>query len=109
MMSLTTVLQVSRKDLYISDLMSEPLGCGCGVGFDFLGGIGASPLGVPDWWSGGAVATLARGPVSRLGGVVWGLKRLKRLKNMKRLDLKMLILKSLRRRTLKVIRTISGL
>ncbi len=45
----------------------------------------ASPLGVPDWWSGGAVATLARGPVYRLGGVVWGLKRLKRLKNMKRL------------------------
>ncbi len=52
----------------------------------------ASPLGVPDWWSGGAVATLARGPVYRLGGVAWGIKRLKRLKNMKRLDFRKLIL-----------------
>ena len=40
--SLTTVLQVSRKDLYISDLLSEPLGCWCGVGFDFLGCSGAA-------------------------------------------------------------------
>ena len=40
----------------------------------------ASPLGVPDWWSGGAVATFARGPVYRLGRVAWGLKRLKNMK-----------------------------
>ena len=79
------------------------------MGLEPRGVAAAGPFGVPDRWSGGAVATLARGPVYRLGGVVWGFKRLKRLKNMKRLDLKMLILKSLRRSTLEVIRTTSGL
>ncbi len=55
----------------------------------------ASLLGVPMWWSGGAVATLARGPVYRLGGVAWGLKRLKNMKLIlarKRLDFRKLIL-----------------
>ena len=65
--------------------------------FGFLepqGVAAASPFGVPDWWSGGAVATLARGPVYRLGGVAWGLKRLKNMKLIlvrKRLDYRKLI------------------
>ena len=79
------------------------------MGLEPRGVAAASPLGVPDWWSGGAVATLARGPVYRFGGVVLGLKRLKRRKHMKRPDLRNFILKSLRRSTFGVIRTMSGL
>ncbi len=63
------------------------------LGFSEPQGVAAaSPLGVPMWWSGGTEATLARGPVYRLGGVAWGFKLLKRFKNMKRLDFRKLIL-----------------